>query len=435
MPRKRHVPGYCLHKASGQAVVCLNGQDIYLGTFGAEASRAEYDRLIAEWLSSQGTTSRQPLPASLTIDELILKYVAHADTYYRRPDGTTTNETITIKQALRPLHGLYGPTPAVHFGPLALKAVRQAMIELGWCRGYVNDQVSRIKSMFRWGVENELVSTAVHQALLTVRGLAKGRCPVREGKPVKPIPTAYVEAVRPHLSEQVWAMIELEELTGMRPGEVVIMRGCDLDTSGEIWAYTPEFHKTEHHGHERKIYLGPKAQQIIRHFLKSDLAAYLFSPADAEANRRAEAHRRRKTPLSCGNKPGSNRALTRKRPVHDRYTVDSYRRAIQRACDEAFPPPAHLARLKINGKHSLRWETAAEWETRLGPEKWNELRAWQKNHHWHPNQLRHNAATRLRKLFGLEAARVVLGHHSPVVTEIYAEMDQAKAADVMKKIG
>ncbi len=54
---------------------------------------------------------------------------------------------------------------------------------------------------------------------------------------------------------------------------------------------------------------------------------------------------------------------------------------------------------------------------------------------WHPHQLRHNAATRLRREFGLDVARAVLGHSSPAVTEVYAELDQAKAADAMARIG
>ena len=54
---------------------------------------------------------------------------------------------------------------------------------------------------------------------------------------------------------------------------------------------------------------------------------------------------------------------------------------------------------------------------------------------WGPNRLRHNAATFLRKEFGLEAARVILGHTSSAVTEIYAEMDQKKAAEIMGAVG
>jgi len=54
---------------------------------------------------------------------------------------------------------------------------------------------------------------------------------------------------------------------------------------------------------------------------------------------------------------------------------------------------------------------------------------------WHPNQLRHNAATSLRKEFGLDVARVILGHSSPAVTEVYAEVDREKALAVMEKVG
>ena len=63
------------------------------------------------------------------------------------------------------------------------------------------------------------------------------------------------------------------------------------------------------------------------------------------------------------------------------------------------------------------------------------VKQWLRAHHWSPNQLRHNAATHIRKEFGLDAARVILGHSSPAVTEVYAELDQAKAMEIMGKIG
>jgi len=58
-----------------------------------------------------------------------------------------------------------------------------------------------------------------------------------------------------------------------------------------------------------------------------------------------------------------------------------------------------------------------------------------KKHRWHPHQLRHNAATYLRKEFGLEAARIILGHPSTAVTEIYAEKDEQQAVEAIMKIG
>ncbi len=52
---------------------------------------------------------------------------------------------------------------------------------------------------------------------------------------------------------------------------------------------------------------------------------------------------------------------------------------------------------------------------------------WRKSHRWHPHQLRHNAAAELRKEFGLEAGRIILGHCSAVITEVYAEKDEHQA--------
>ena len=83
-----------------------------------------------------------------------------------------------------------------------------------------------------------------------------------------------------------------------------------MDDDAGVWTIEPTEHKTAHHGHRRTIYLGPKAQTVVQPFL-SDRAvdAYLFSPAEAEAERRAAAHASRKTPLSCGNGAGTTPAL------------------------------------------------------------------------------------------------------------------------------
>jgi hypothetical protein len=46
MPRLIHSnPSYRKHRASGQAVVTIDGKDIYLGPHGTKASRNEYDRV------------------------------------------------------------------------------------------------------------------------------------------------------------------------------------------------------------------------------------------------------------------------------------------------------------------------------------------------------------------------------------------------------
>lgn len=79
-------------------------------------------------------------------------------------------------------------------------------------------------------------------------GLRRGRSEARETEPVRPVAEELVYAIRPYVARQAWAMVELQLHTGARAGEIVIMRGRDIDMSGKVRAYTPSSHKTEHHG-------------------------------------------------------------------------------------------------------------------------------------------------------------------------------------------
>src|SRR5689334_20314736 len=94
------TPSYCRHKASGQAVVRINGKDHYLGQYGTAASRAEYDRIIAEWLAA-GRNAPAPT-AALTVAEMILAYWTWAEKYYRDGEGVPSAELDNIRVALRP---------------------------------------------------------------------------------------------------------------------------------------------------------------------------------------------------------------------------------------------------------------------------------------------------------------------------------------------
>jgi integrase len=80
-------------------------------------------------------------------------------------------------------------------------------------------------------------------------------------------------------------------------------------------------------------------------------------------------------------------------------------------------------------------ETAKDWRVRLTDAQRAELSQWQSKHRWSPHRLRHSAATRIRKEFGIESARVVLGHSAANVTGIYAEIDRQRAVEVMRQIG
>ena len=120
MARPKSIPTYRLHRPSGRAVVTMNGRELYLGAHGSAESRAAYDRVVAEWLAAGRvaapailaavpavTISRPAEPAAVvgcgyTVDELLLAFLEHARTYYRRPDGTPTSEYDNFRDAARP---------------------------------------------------------------------------------------------------------------------------------------------------------------------------------------------------------------------------------------------------------------------------------------------------------------------------------------------
>ena len=260
--------------------------------------------------------------------------------HYRKY-GKPTSEVPSIKRALTPLLKLYGRRSGRTFGPLALKACRQRMIEDGLTRGVINNHIGRAKRFFKWAAENELVPPEVYHGLQTVSGLRRGRSPAPESEPVRPVPDEWIDAVLKHVNRHIAAMIQLQRFTGMRPGEVIMMRACDLDTTGKVWLYRPRTHKTEHHDRERLICLGPRAQEVVQPFLVDDLKTYLFSPKLAMAERRANLRAIRKTPLTPSQRRRRPKRNPQKRPG-ECYTIGSYEHAINRGCDKAFPPPRKL---------------------------------------------------------------------------------------------
>ncbi|MBW3600273.1 MAG: site-specific integrase [Planctomycetes bacterium] len=400
------VPKYRRHKASGQAVVTIAGHDHYLGKYGTKASREEYGRLVKEWeAGDRGAIVRT---SDLTIAELCRAYWRFAHGYYRK-DGVPTGQLSCIRNGLRAIRRTYGRVQAADFGPLALKALQRELVEMGLSRSYINQNVGVVKRMFRWAVSEEMIPPAVLHALDSVPGLRNGRTAAIERAPVAPVDASLVDATLPHLPATVADMVRLQRLTGMRPGEVFVMRPCDIDRAGEVWTYTPHSHKTQHHGRQRVVFIGPQAQKILRPYLLRGKDDYCFTPADTVRKLRDARHAARKTPLSCGNKPGTNRRKKPKRTIGARYNKDSYGTAIRRATDAAFPPPEGLDD--------------------------DAVKAWRLQHRWGPNQLRHTAATEIRRQFGLEAAQVALGHSKADVTQIYAERDSALAARVAREVG
>jgi integrase len=397
---KRGTPPSYRRHSSGQACVTVREPDgrrreILLGPWESDKSKAEYARILGELAANQGRIPPPApcsTPADLSVNGMILAFWTHADAYYRASDGTPSGEADNYRDALRPLKSLYGHTAARSFGPLALRAVRAAMMKTGLSRGVVNARVNRVRRAFKWAASHELVPPAVYEALRTVAGLQIGRSEAPEGEGVKSVAVEIVKATLPNMPAPVAAMAELQLLTGMRVGEVLVMRAIDLTMSGPVWAYRPARHKNTYRARDRVIYLGPRGQHIIRPFLTTDLTVYLFSPKAATAARNAAARAKRRSeraPSQLARKPKTGP----QRAPGARYRPRTYRQAVRRACKKANVPT------------------------------------------WNPLQLRHTAATLIRAKFGLEAAQAILGHSRIETSQIYAERNMEHAEEVMKEIG
>jgi integrase len=194
-------------------------------------------------------------------------------------------------------------------------------------------------------------------------------------------------------------MVRLQLLTGCRPAEVCLLRPVDIDMGDpSCWVYRPGSdhgthgkHKTAHHGHERMVFLGPRAQEVLRPHLGTKVDAYCFCPAESEARRNAARREKRRSPMTPSQRTRKPKARRRRAPG-DRYDTHGYRRAIKRACRRAGVPA------------------------------------------WSPNRLRHNRATELRR-YGLDMAKTVLGHSKVETTQVYAEKDVQAAMELVARIG
>jgi integrase len=384
-PRVRH------NKARGQDCIRLreNGRvrEIYLGPSGSEQARKEYLRVVAE-LEAHGNQAPPAAGSAYLVAELLADYLSHAVDYY----AGEQRQLARLKRMADTIDQLYGHVPAAEFGPRALRSCLERWVEEGLSRVYCNYLARAAKLCFKWGVEQELVNVQTWQSLLTVRGLRRGKTEAPEPEPVKPADPEEVAKTLPFLLPPVRAMVQLQGLTGMRPGEAVLLRPQDLDRTSlvvegtPIWVYAPGSdegpsgqHKNAWRGHARKIPLGPQAQAVLTPFLDRGADQYCFSPAEA-MRAWLVAH-------------GRKVHFRRKRAPGARYTTGSYDRSVSKACRKA------------------------------GVERWR------------PNQLRHLLATLAHQGHGLDGARALLGHRELNMSLHYSEADLVQAAQIAAKIG
>lgn len=442
MPR---LPKYRNKNSYGHCRIL--GTDYYFGKHQKQPPKAYWD-LIARYKSGEllaATVGKaSPVveshdPDTFTIAALIDQFLDHAKAEYTRQDGTLGSEYDNYRQALRPLFSLFADELARDFSPKKLNRLQEhAIKEFDWCRTNANKQFSRIKTVFRWAVSEELVDANVFHALQTVRAVKPGRFGVRETERIEMVADAIVEQTLIHLRPVIADMVRVHRLIGGRSQDICNLRWSDIDRKEPaVWLYHPPKHKQAWRGHIRTLYIEAEAQAILLKYVHRPAESFIFSPAESEELRRKELHEIRRTPLSCGNRPGTNRAKKPLRTVGDRYTPDVYRRAITRGCELAFPCPrlaelnAVIAALVADGHSS---EKARKFAALNHPRWVQEIRKWNREHHWFPHQLRHAAATAFADAAGLEYSRMRLGHRHVRTTELYRTIQDEAVIRKIKEL-
>ena len=332
---------------------------------------------------------------ALTVNELCDLWAVHAKEYYRKPSGDIARTFFEAVSSVRKFRELYGERYLADLKHGDMLAHRNAIIDAGYCRSSVNKIIGTVKRMIAWALDEDMIEALTKAELTQVAPLKKWRSRARESEPVRAAPEEDIEAVIAESVRNFGDMIRVGLLTGMRPAELCMMKWEDIERRDTVWIYRPSEHKNSHRGTPRVVVIGPRAIAILRpHEGEGD---YCFSPMVATEERYERMRLERKTKVQ----------------------------------------PSQICRAKANPmkKPGEHWDTQAY--GRAVRERCLELGITP----WHPNQLRHNCATKIRRVFGIDAARAVLGHFIGArITDRYsfeAAEDEfiAKAIEPMLALG
>lgn len=419
MPRKNHVPKYRLHKATGSAYVYhksirSNDHRQYLGKYGTEESIRRYEQFLSRLRSIRAGAEipyRGPCPH---VYEIILDYNSFSKRHYARPEKPLdeydsidevplAQEHGEMRRALALLLELYGDELAEEVGPKSLKVVREVMIERDYARSHINKTISRIKRFFRWACSEELIDAGHYYKLLSLPGLQRNELGARESVKIGPACPRSVQVVLNYLSPTVGAMVQIQYLCGMRPGEVCIMRECDIEVRDGIWWYAPQQHKNEWRGHSLIKAIPRSAQKILTKFMGGQ-GEYLFRPNDSVKWAQSQVVKKeRKTP---------------------RYPSEVVRVEREKILTK------RRVKMKAPGKYYLRRSYSSA--VKRGVD--NAIAAGEEITPFTPNQLRHLILTFVTEHLNQESAQLYAGHEKLETTSIYVEKQRRELERVANQL-
>jgi integrase len=284
-PHPTKGTGYCRWWVDGQE------RTKQFGPWGSDECVRRYQQFQHAWAA--GTTL---LPdAAASVADLVLAWLDYCERTYRKR-GRVTSEYHCNRAAMKHLNRLCGAEPAADFTGRKLRAVREAMIAETWSRKTINDHCARIVRAFGWASTESLVPVAVHQSLALVETLAAGRREeVAEAEPVEPVPTSAGLHPTKNRRAVLVAMIRVQLLTGMRPGELLGLTPADVDRSRDPWRYEAvEYNKMLHKNLKRVVFFGPQAREVLAPLLAEcapDAKVFRFPPWRKKADWTPVSHK------------------------------------------------------------------------------------------------------------------------------------------------
>jgi integrase len=336
-------------------------------TLKTDRPRKMAEEAAARYWEKHTRQAARKEPRGATVAELVAAWDAHCLEYYRGPDGKPTSTALSARIDVRLFRDLYGNAALAELTHADMLQLRDAYVRSGISRTSVNKRLWRVKAMLAWALDEALITASVKAELTQVKAVKRGRTSAPERAPIRPVDDDTIEATLAKMMPNTADMVRVHRLTGMRPCEVCALRWSLIDRTQTPWVYRvpPEANKNEWRGElgmPRVVCIGPKARAILsRHLGGGD---YPFSPQQAMAEHLERRHAERVTPFYKSRKTAPH--VPRK--LGAMWSSGAYGKTIAAACKRAQIEP------------------------------------------WGANRLRHTFGTAVRRQFGLDAAKAVLGH-------------------------
>ena len=438
-PNKSRHLAYRLHKGKNQGYVQYprqcddrRPQETFPGEYGSPESQAAYEKSLAHFLA-YGTLPpwiKQSTPppeefkpqrgGMVTVAQLCQEFLT------AQGPGYCASERAAYRVVIDRICSLPAAPPVAGFKRPMLRHVRHQMVVLGNSRRYIDSQVTRIRGMFDWGVDEDLVPPKVAAGLKSLRRLKPMEAP--SYPPIEPVADAVVAQTLPHLPTEAADLVQLLRLTGARPSELMGLKAGDIiQTRPALWEYHLAKHKMAHKGQRRCSYFGPQAIEILQRLIgeRGQRALLLVQP-DWEGLKAQHSWDAGERLLKLFHEGGWKSS-----PSWWEYLQENSRKLVGLAPSRA---QAVFRRAKQGAKRP-RSKAGKPWNRH----RFAQLiqRTCQKHgiEHWTPYQLRHAAACQAVQHGSLAAAQHMLGHKLATTTNHYVKGDHNGAARLVAQLG